>query len=87
MTDFAAALRCCFGLFWIVFGLNGFLHFFAIPQPTPEGAAFMQALAANMLMYDWFLNPSGLTLGLAVAGMYAALLYHYRRSFAPLLAR
>lgn len=33
-----------FGLFWLVFGLNNFLHFFPIPEPSQAGAAFMQAL-------------------------------------------
>lgn len=124
MKKFVAGLRLVFGLFWLVFGLNGFLHFFAPPEPAPAGAAFMQALAdsgymlkviygaqvmagalllvncyvplalallapvvANVLMYDYFLNPAGLAVGLAVAGLYAALLYHHRRSFMPLLAK
>ena len=33
-----------FGLFWLVFGLNNFLHFFHIPEPSEAGAEFMQAL-------------------------------------------
>lgn len=37
-------ITAIFGLFWLVFGLNNFLHFFPIPEPSPEGSAFMQAL-------------------------------------------
>ena len=33
-----------FGLFWLIFGANGFLHFFTPPQPTGAAADFMQAL-------------------------------------------
>lgn len=34
-----------FGLFWLVFGLNGLFHFFPIPAPPQESAYFMEALA------------------------------------------
>lgn len=33
-----------FGMFWLAFGLNGFLHFFSPPQPSGAAADFMQAL-------------------------------------------
>ena len=117
-------LRRVFGAFWLVFGLNGFLHFMPTPPASPEGAAFMQALAdsgymlpliygsqvvagalllanryvtagllmlapvvGNVLLYDCFLNPAGLAVGCVLAGLYAALITHYRRSFLPLLAK
>ncbi len=37
-------LTAIFGLFWLVFGVNGFLHFFTPPQPSGAAADFMQAL-------------------------------------------
>ncbi len=37
-------ITALFGLFWLVFGLNNFLHFFPIPEPSQEGADFMRAL-------------------------------------------
>lgn len=40
-------LTAVFGVFWLVFGLNNFLHFFPIPEPPLQGAAFMQALDAT----------------------------------------
>lgn len=37
-------LTAIFGAFWLVFGTNGFLHFFSPPQPSGAAADFMQAL-------------------------------------------
>lgn len=36
-----------FGLFWLIFGLNGLFHFFPIPAPPPKSAYFMEALARS----------------------------------------
>ena len=36
--------RWLLGLIFIVFGLNGFLHFIPMPEPTPESGAFFYAL-------------------------------------------
>jgi len=36
--------RWLLGLIFIVFGLNGFLHFIPMPEPTPEAGAFFTAL-------------------------------------------
>lgn len=111
-----------FGLFWIVFGLNNFLHFFPIPAPSAAGADFMQALektgyllpliygsqiivgamllvrrfialallllapvVANIILYDLFLNPSGLVIGGVIGAMFAAILFDHRQKFIPLL--
>ncbi|MCC7304928.1 MAG: hypothetical protein IT558_01565 [Alphaproteobacteria bacterium] len=107
-----------FGLFWFVFGLNNFLHFFPVPQPAPGGAAFVDALnntgyvlpivyitqiiagllllarrfvplallilapvVANIILYDLFLNPSGLLIGAIVTILYAFLLFQHRKLF------
>lgn len=116
------AIRLLFGAFWLVFGLNNFLHFFPIPSPSPQGGAFIGALAeagyvfplvfatqvlaglllvlnrwvplallllapviSNIVLYDLFLNPSGLAIGLIVMAIYSIMLYFHRHTFAPLL--
>ncbi len=33
-----------FGLFWLIFGLNYFFHFFPLPQQSQAGSDFMTAL-------------------------------------------
>lgn len=115
-------MTALFGLFWLVFGLNNFLHFFPIPAPSAAGADFMQALentgyllpliygsqivagtmllvrrfialallllapvVANILLYDLFLNPSGLAIGSLIGLLYAAILFDHRQKFIPLL--
>ncbi len=115
-------MTALFGLFWLVFGLNNFLHFFPIPAPSAAGADFMQALEntgyllplingsqivagsmllvrrfialallllapvlANILLYDLFLNPSGLAIGSLIGLFYAAILFDHRQKFIPLL--
>jgi len=124
MRKLVLPFRLLFGAFWLVFGMNGFLHFFPIPAPQPEGLAFTQALdaagyvmplvyatqaicglllllgsyvplalallgpiVANILLYDLFLNPPGLTIGVIILAVYLALLYAYHRHFLPLLQR
>jgi hypothetical protein len=121
MKIFFMTLTAIYGLFWLVFGLNGFLHFFPVPEPTGEAAEFMQALmkagyvmpivyttqiicgimllsrhlvplallllgpvVMNVLLYDLFLNPSGLITGVAISIFYAALLFKSRNAFLPL---
>jgi len=44
MATFVNILIRVFGLFWLVFGLNGLFHFFPIPAPAAESAYFMEAL-------------------------------------------
>lgn len=115
-------ITALFGLFWLVFGLNNFLHFFPIPEPSQEGADFMRALentgyvlplvygaqiiagllllvrrfvplallvlapiVANILLYDLFLNPSGLVIGGVIGALYAAVLFDHKHKFIPLL--
>ncbi|MGH1398007.1 MAG: hypothetical protein ACRBCT_02220 [Alphaproteobacteria bacterium] len=122
MSKVFIALTAIFGVFWLVFGLNNFLHFFSIPEPSAEGAAFMTALnntgyampivyamqvaagviflarrfvplallilapiVANILLYDLFLNPSGLVIGSIITALYLALLFERRAIFYPFL--
>lgn len=44
MKLFMKILTSLFGAFWIIFGVNNFLHFFPIPEPSDQGAEFMKAL-------------------------------------------
>jgi hypothetical protein len=47
--------QALFGLAFLIFGLDGFLHFFPVPDPStiPEGAAsFGSALAATGYMFQ-----------------------------------
>lgn len=111
-----------FGLFWLVFGLNNFLHAFPVPEASESGKAFMGALeqsgyvlplvyateiiagllciagrfvplallllapvTANIILYDAFLNPSGLLIGAIIAGVHAMIFYAKRQVFLPLL--
>lgn len=122
MNKIFMGLTAVFGVFWLVFGLNNFLHFFSIPKPSEEGAAFLNALEntgyampivyatqivaglmllarrfvplallmlapiiANIMLYDLFLNPSGLAVGGVITAFYIALLFERREKFLPLL--
>ena len=115
MTKAVNILSRIFGLFWLIFGVDGFLHFFPVPAPAPESAYFLDALTkagyvmplvyateavagaillfsckklipllllapitANIVLYDIFLNPSGLAIGLVIAVIHAILLLQYR---------
>jgi hypothetical protein len=115
-------ITALFGLFWLVFGLNNFLHFFPIPEPSQAGADFMHALentgyvlplvygaqvvaglmllarrfvplallllvpiVTNILLYDLFLNPSGLAIGCMIGLLYTAVLFDHKHKFIPLL--
>jgi uncharacterized membrane protein YphA (DoxX/SURF4 family) len=51
MNIAALGSRYLLGLVYLVFGLNGFLNFIPIPPPTPEGGAFLGALAATGYMF------------------------------------
>lgn len=124
MRNLVSAFRVIYGTFWLIFGLNGFWHFFPIPQPAEQGAAFMAALESagyvmpmvygsqivagmllllgrymplallilapivgNIVLYDAFLNPHGLVIGMIIMAIYLVLLYAQRKRFMPLLAR
>ena len=53
------AARCLLGLIFLVFGLNGFLHF--LPTPTPAGVAgqFFAALYLSHYLVVIFLLQAG----------------------------
>lgn len=44
MKTALSVLGRIFGLFWLIFGMNGLFHFFPIPAPPAESAYFMAAL-------------------------------------------
>lgn len=122
MSKMVAGLRLLYGVFWMTFGLNGFLHFFQVPEPQGEAAAFLQALVAagyvmplvyasqivagamlllgrylalalvllapvvgNIVLYDFFLNHAGVTIGIIILVIYLVLLYAHRKRLMPLL--
>lgn len=123
MKKILIPLRLVFGLFWLVFGLNGLLHLFPTPTPTGAAAEFMGALEqsgyvmpltyslqmlcgilllsgyfvplallllapviANIVLYDTFLNPSGLMIGIVVAALHLALMYSHRHAYKGLFS-
>lgn len=122
MSSIACIIRLIFGLFWLIFGLNYFVHFFPVPAATDDAALLMQGLeasgylmpliygvqilagimllsnrfvplgllllapvTANILLYDLFLNPSGLVIGVVIALLHTALLYTNRRAYMGLV--
>lgn len=124
MQRFIFVIRLIYGLFWLVFGLNGFAHFFPTPAAQGEAANFMAALEGvgyvmplvyvtqilvgilllagfyiplallmlapvigNILLYDLFLNPSGLAIGIVLLAIYGFLLYACRHAFLPLITK
>ena len=124
MRKAETGLCLIFGLFWTVFGLNGFLHFFAPPKPSGAAASFMQALdqagyimplvyttqvitglmfltrrfvplallalapvIANIMLYDLFLNRSGLVIGTIIVALYVVLLWQSRKVFIIFLTK
>ncbi len=50
MSSILCVLRLVFGLFWLVFGLNYFLHLFPVPTATGDAATLMQGLEASGYM-------------------------------------
>lgn len=46
-----SAARYALGAVFLIFGLNGFLHFLPTPPVPPEGGAFLGALAATGYMF------------------------------------
>lgn len=51
MSKAALGARYLLGLVFFIFGLNGFLQFIPLPPPSPEGGAFLGALAATGYMF------------------------------------
>jgi putative oxidoreductase len=45
MTNTKNILSIIYGLFLLIFGLNGFLHFFPLPEMTEEAGTFAGSLA------------------------------------------
>ena len=67
------AARILFGLAFTVFGLNGFFNFLPPPEPSPEGGAFLGALAATGYFFP-FLKIVELVCGvLILVGRYVPL--------------
>lgn len=51
MNKARTAARIIFGLLWVVFGVNFFLHFLPQPPPPEAGMTFLSGLMANPLFF------------------------------------
>lgn len=51
MNKAKTAARLIFGLLWVVFGVNFFLHFLPQPPPPEEGMKFMMGLMTNPYLF------------------------------------
>ena len=56
------------GLLFVVFGLNGFLHFIPLPAMEGSAAAFMAALAATGYMFPLIKGSEGIGGALLLSG-------------------
>ena len=65
MDKAALVSRYLLGVIYFVFGLNGFLGFITPPAPTPEGGAFLGALAASGYMFP-FIKATEVVVGLSL---------------------
>ncbi len=52
---------------------------------VPLALLLLAPVIANILLYDIFLNPSGLVTGGVIGALYAAVLFDHRQKFIPLL--
>lgn len=53
MTKAKTGARVVFGLLWIIFGANFFLHFIPQPPPPEAGLNFMMGLMANPVFFPF----------------------------------
>lgn len=65
MDKAAVVSRYLLGAIFFIFGLNGFLGFITPPAPSPEGGAFLGALAATGYMFP-FIKATEVLVGLAL---------------------
>jgi putative oxidoreductase len=83
MKTISAIARYLSGVIFLVFGLNGFLHF--IPMPPPDGAlAILAPIIVNILSFHALMAPGGLPLALVVAVLWALIFVDVRPAFAGL---
>lgn len=52
---------------------------------VPLALLLLAPIVANIMLYDLFLNPPGLAIGVVVSVLYAAILFDHRQKFIPLL--
>jgi uncharacterized membrane protein YphA (DoxX/SURF4 family) len=67
------AARLLLGSIFFVFGLNGFLGFLPQPPVTPEGGAFLGALAATGYMFPLIKGTEVLAGALLLSGQFVPL--------------
>ena len=69
MRIVAIVARILLGLVFLVFGLNGFLHFIPNPPPPPAAGAFFGALAATRYMFVLIFGTQVIGGALLLVGM------------------
>lgn len=52
---------------------------------TPAALLMLAPITGNILLYDMFLNPSGLVIGVIITGIHGGLFYVNREALMPLL--
>lgn len=62
MEKARTAVRVIFGLMWVVFGVNFFLHFIPQPPPPDEAMKFLSGLMANPIFFP-FMKVIEITFG------------------------
>ena len=73
MKTITIILRTLLGLIFLVFGLNGFLHFLPMPQQPPAAGAFFGALAATTYMVPLIMGTQVIAGTLLLAGVFVPL--------------
>jgi len=70
MKTMVVATRSVLGLIFLVFGLNGFLHFLSMPPPPAHAAAFLGALAKTRYMMPLIMGTQVIAGTLLVVGLW-----------------
>jgi len=73
MSKFTLAARILLGLAFVVFGLNGFVHFFAPPAPAGEMATVFAGLMAARYLFPLMFAVMTLSGVLFLAGRFVPL--------------
>lgn len=73
MTRIVPVARILLGLVFLVFGLNGFLHFLPMPPLAEKPGAFMGALAATGYMFPLIKGTEVVAGALLLAGRFVPL--------------
>lgn len=73
MKKIVMGVRILFGLLFLVFGLNGFLHFMKLPSMPKDAGAFLGALAATKYMFPFIKGTEVVTGLMLISGRFVPL--------------